>query len=330
MEKKILNNRLPLIELCYGKELHRKVHGDLFQIRPKGKKCLLWYTYFNSENICYILFLNNDLSSIIKIERFITSFSTELCLGLGTLVSGIFTSQKFNIFSITDIHYFKGQNLNQLNFENKFTFFYYLLNNEINPQIFLKEQLIVCSCILTDNYNNALDFIDNLDYSVDEIGVINNNHKFIYGTLPYINNPKKFAIFNIKANINFDIYHLYLENNLYYSNALIPNYKTSIMMNKLFRKIKENDNLDLLEESDSEDEFENIDIDKYVNLDKILKFKCVFNPIIKKWQPLENVEENLDLTSKEKIIDYEKKSNYNIYGRYSKSSQLGKSKKYSR
>ena len=101
-------------------------------------------------------------------------------------------------------------------------------------------------------------------------------------------------------------------------------------MNKLFRKIKENDNLDLLEESDSEDEFENIDIDKYVNLDKILKFKCVFNPIIKKWQPLENVEENLDLTSKEKIIDYEKKSNYNIYGKYSKSSQLGKSKKYSR
>ena len=37
MEKNILNNRLPLIELCYGKELHRKVYGDLYQIRPRGK-----------------------------------------------------------------------------------------------------------------------------------------------------------------------------------------------------------------------------------------------------------------------------------------------------
>ena len=149
--------------------------------------------------------------------------------------------------------------------------------------------------------------------------MISNKHKFIYGTLNYVNNPKRFAIFNVKANINFDIYHLYIQNNHYYSNALIPDYKTSVMMNKLFRIIKENENLDLLEESDSEDEFENINIDKYVNLDKILKFKCVFNPLLKKWQPLEIVDEKLDLTSKEKIIHFEKKSNYNIYGKYFKS-----------
>ena len=164
-------------------------------------------------------------------------------MGLGTLVSGIFSNQKFNIFSITDIHYYKGQNLNKLNFENKLTFLFYLLNNETNPKIFIKEQLIVCSCILTGNYKNAIDIIDNLDYSVNEIGVIYNKHKFIYGTLNYVNNPKRFAIFNVKANINFDIYHLYIQNNHYYSNALIPDYKTSVMMNKLFRKIKENDKI---------------------------------------------------------------------------------------
>lgn len=318
MEKKILNNRLPSIELCYGKELHRKVYGDLFQIRPRGKKCLLWYTYFNSENICYILYLNNDLSSIIKIEKYLTSFSNELCMGLGTLASGIFSNQRFNIFSITDIHYYKGQNLNKLNFENKLTFLFYLLNNEINPEIFIKEQLIVCSCIITDNYKNAIDMIENLDYPVHDIGIIYKKHKFIYGSLNYFSNPKKFAIFNIKPDINFDIYHLYIQNNQYYGNALIPDYKTSVMMNKLFRIIKENDNLDLLEESDSEDEFENINIDKYVKLDKTFKFKCVFNPLLKKWQPLEIVDEKLDLTSKEKIIHYEKKSNYNIYAKHSK------------
>ena len=40
-----------------------------------------------------------------------------------------------------------------------------------------------------------------------------------------------------------------------YKVACIPNYKTSMMMNALFRNIKENRNLDLLEESDDEEEF---------------------------------------------------------------------------
>ena len=42
-------------------------------------------------------------------------------------------------------------------------------------------------------------------------------------------------------------------------------------MNKLFRNIKENINLDSLEEIDEEDEFENIQIDKFVDLNKIIK-----------------------------------------------------------
>ena len=41
-------------------------------------------------------------------------------------------------------------------------------------------------------------------------------------------------------------------------------------MNSLFRNIKENRNLDLLEESDDEEEFENTSLDKFVDLDKEL------------------------------------------------------------
>ena len=54
----------------------------------------------------------------------------------------------------------------------------------------------------------------------------------------------------------------------FYDLALIDSYKTSKFMNQLFRKIKENENLDLLEMSDSEEEFEDIDISKYVDLEK--------------------------------------------------------------
>jgi hypothetical protein len=56
-------------------------------------------------------------------------------------------------------------------------------------------------------------------------------------------------------------------------------------MNALFRKIKENVNLDSLEESDDDEEFEDDRIDKYVYLEKELKMKCQLNPKFKKWVP---------------------------------------------
>ena len=62
------------------------------------------------------------------------------------------------------------------------------------------------------------------------------------------------------------------------------------MMNSIFRKIKENDNLDLLEESDEEDEFENIAEDKYVDLEKLYRFRCVLHDRFNMWVPIERIE----------------------------------------
>ena len=81
------------------------------------------------------------------------------------------------------------------------------------------------------------------------------------------------TVFLVTADIQFDIYHLFVygkeSKQIYYNVAYIPNYKTSVFMNKIFRKIRENDNLDYIEESEDEDDFENMDEDKYVDLQKI-------------------------------------------------------------
>jgi hypothetical protein len=109
-----------------------------------------------------------------------------------------------------------------------------------------------------------------------------------------------FKIFYIKPDIQNDIYYLYNAgenvdiNSTCFSMiskdiAHIPDYKTSVFMNKLFRNIKENHNLDSLEESDEEEEFENIHIDKFVDLSKILKVRCSFNYKFKKWVPMQVV-----------------------------------------
>jgi hypothetical protein len=65
----------------------------------------------------------------------------------------------------------------------------------------------------------------------------------------------KEVVFEVRPDIQNDIYNLYCCNDtksemVFFDIAFIPDFKTSVLMNSLFRKIKENDNLDSLEESD--------------------------------------------------------------------------------
>ena len=64
-------------------------------------------------------------------------------------------------------------------------------------------------------------------------------------------------------------------------------------MNKLFRNIKENENLDTLEESDDENEFENNNPNKFVDLNKNYNIVCSFCNKFKKWVPLRLADNNL-------------------------------------
>ena len=57
-------------------------------------------------------------------------------------------------------------------------------------------------------------------------------------------------------------------------------------MNGLFRNIRENRNLDYIEESDDEEDFEDTRLDKYVDSEKTLVMECVFHKKFKKWVPV--------------------------------------------
>jgi len=98
----------------------------------------------------------------------------------------------------------------------------------------------------------------------------------------------------IRPNIQNDIYELFVrptgknQTELVFHNfAHIPNYKTSVMMNRLFRSIRENGRLDALEESDTEEEFENTDPDKYVSLTKEYAMVCRFHKRFCRWVPIQ-------------------------------------------
>jgi hypothetical protein len=103
-------------------------------------------------------------------------------------------------------------------------------------------------------------------------------------------NTENQKVFMVKPDIQYDVYYLQdIESNIV-EIAHIPDYKTSVMMNSIFRKIKENENLDALEESDDELEFQDCEIDKYVYLDKEIPMKCVYNERNKRWVPNKIVE----------------------------------------
>ena len=60
-------------------------------------------------------------------------------------------------------------------------------------------------------------------------------------------------------------------------------------MNSLFRNIKENRNLDAIEESDDEDDFYDMRMDKYVDLTKEIRMECVYHSKFRRWIPYKTV-----------------------------------------
>ena len=59
--------------------------------------------------------------------------------------------------------------------------------------------------------------------------------------LPKQSIPVLEKIFTVSPDIQNDIYHLHDNKNKHVGTAYIPDYKTSVMLNKLFRNIKENE-----------------------------------------------------------------------------------------
>ena len=104
--------------------------------------------------------------------------------------------------------------------------------------------------------------------------------------------------FIVIADSQNDIYHLFASSlgnaAIYYDVAYIPNYKSSVYMNSLFRNIKENVNIDFIEESDDEEDFEDVRENKYVNLEKKIFMECVYHTKFRRWVPIKVICEDSD------------------------------------
>lgn len=287
MNLKTTLGRFPDIELSYDKMLHKKVRSDCFQLLPRGKKALLWITYCNDKNIALVLNLDRN-GSIINASFSIMSFSDDLCIGDGTVMQGVlFKNSNMQCFAITDIILYKGQKCNKERFGKKFDIIEHIFKNEINNTPYSSNFLVLGLPITTDNFKKAIDIAKTLPYPIYGIRSISYKNSRSRGYTLFKEKQELRVTMIVKAMITNDMYNLYAsDSKKTVGVAAVTDYKSSVMMNKIFRYIKENENLDLLEESDDDEEFEDVREDKYVNLDKSIPMICVWVKKFRKWKPI--------------------------------------------
>jgi hypothetical protein len=288
----------PKFELCYEIITHKKVLGSSAILAiPEGKKCFAWFTSYKNDNVCFLLEINES-KHIVDVQIITTSFIDKLALG--TIFYGTSFKNKNNYyFCVEDMYYYAGKSCYNYTYLSKLEKLKDIFKNEISQTALFNKFTIFGLPLILNDLQLIIKEIQLLPYKVSDIKFRffeNENSKKILvmkyfkpGSQKQENNMRKEAIFKITPDIEPDIYNLFIYKNgteEYYDIAFIPDYKTSVMMNKLFRNIKENDNLDAIEESDNEEEFEDSREDKYVYLDRSFKMKCEYNNKFKRWVPL--------------------------------------------
>lgn len=312
-DKQTILRDFPDIKLSYETITHKKVYNsDIIMATPVGVKCFAWFTMFNNKFVCVLFELeNNKNKEINNIKIVNTCFSKSLCYG--TILYGtLFNHMNNKFFSIEDISLYKCKDLSGENWSTKFNKIIDILKNDIK-QISYNKHFIIFGLPIIAYSNEKLESILHSDvkYKINNIQYykLTSSNTFISITFDLFNSKiedvkqnivkdperiPKYIILEVKPDIQNDIYNLYSFENISCGTACIPDYKTSVMMNRLFRNIKENYDLDKLEESDDEEEFENPNVDKFVYLEKSFKMKCHYNKKFKKWTPIEVVKDDIN------------------------------------
>jgi len=320
-EKMQFLNRLPPLELSYEPKLHKKVYSPLYYIVPKGPKALVWYTYWKEQNVCLLIKMN-ERGNYSDVQLFSTVFSDELALGTIIYGTTFFHMQRDTIqaqtyFTCEQLYYYKGLNVAKKNYQERLQLLLEMFTKQVEQIAYTANSLIVGLPIICETYEEALTQLEQ-PYKTYGIAAMGQTHastanahgpetvKQVKQNVPNVTTPNAHAttshattshanargkaVFKVKAGLAADNYQLYTLEDKFYDTALVPTYKCSVLLNALFRNIKENANLDLLEESDDEEEFENTQIDKFVDLEKTVIMECVYSKRFKKWQPLKTTQ----------------------------------------
>ena len=292
---------------------------------PTGKKYFAWFTYEPNcaNDACYIVDKQGlrftQTKTNIKCHK---QLSLETIV-YGTLCEMPSVPVKF--FVIEDISSYCGLSVKHMAFVEKLSYIEKFMSNTnfaMDEIVFVLPYMTImknCDNVLTnplfyDEMINKTAYVTHhvqFRSSTHVVPHLNHNYKKnvanianIATNVPNLINierrdldyraaaQKREAIFLVMPDLEDDIYNLYCydtnvsNSNTYLDVAYVGTRKESSYMNSLFRNIRENSNIDLGEESEDEEMFQNMSPDKYVDLTKKLKMRCIFNNKWRRWVPI--------------------------------------------
>ena len=324
MDYSHIMHRFPAFELSYETFAHKKVPPiyDIAIAIPAGKKHLIWFTYDNDIDIAILLDLNKSNQIVGSRRVNVPALTTESYYG--TLLYGtIIQDGELPVFVIEDLCHYRGRNVRHLLFGEKLTYLQKLFIIDLPDQC-AHDGLILSLPYMRVSRDAALDSLPFYESMTKPAKYVSHHIQFRSSgkVAPYLNhiykkpqpvvelstqilvprtdvNPRlpaysRAVVFRVVADVRDDVYHMFAhggQDTTVYVNVLyIGTRQQSKYMNSLFRNIKENINIDYGEESDDEETFQDMRLDKYVDLAREHNVECVFNRKFRMWEPTKKVE----------------------------------------
>lgn len=311
-ETKSLLSRLPTFELSY--EIFKHNTTALTQITdeqwsfhiPIGHKWFVWFSFRGKKHGIYWMELNrNRIIQRVFFQEAAPPSSLDDTIFYGTIFYG--TQVLSGPFVLEDVFYFKGNFVHCLQEINKWA---------LLPS-FLQQHSQYGFCLPIINGGDKLAPYPTHHFQIRHL---TKTCPFINWTLPKSHNSTQASkntllqsevvifkpvfknwrkeqyqldtVFSVQADPADDIYRLFTfgpnRTLLFYDFCMVPDYQTSKQMNTIFRRIRENQNLDWIEESDDDDSSD--ENDEYANKSNVSEqhrlITCRFHQKFRKWVPL--------------------------------------------
>ena len=206
---------------------------------PYGKRVYAWFTYCKSKNICFIV----DGHMIHPVHA---AFASKLALG--TVISGFVSNRVFIAESL-------------------------LINAGIAV---VDPELTQLDALMSTDLDSPIYVPTQMKFQMPSRGllrVFDAPYKIHHVKCGSVLLEEKYAVFTVTALPTSDMYVLSDSG----GNACIESYERSVFMNKLFRYIPENIDIDAAEDSDSESS----------ELGPPLKMECRWHSTHHSWIPIE-------------------------------------------
>ena len=267
---------------------------------PCGVKGMVWFT----QNNCHILTLSKDRRSFdnVTIDSSVVYYPLQDTLLYGTFYF-INNNEQF-YFTIEDIFTYKNTDVSTYSIDVKIHIWKYLLDYEISSFDMNHSPFIIGIPFMAASWKEICGMLPHISYKIQSIRFHSNSEtqweKLVFTTsrihYHYLITPndsqknnndyevkQTMGTFLVQADSKIDIYYLYTETQQEYIGvACVQTLKTSNYLNTIFRNIKEDMNLDTLEESD--DEYDSCHM--VADTTKMVRMECVYNTKFKKWTPI--------------------------------------------